>query len=268
VDIVGSKITEVIAELKSTKSNKTIPEMNAIFDIAAYLDVNNNKFNSWKSYFGPDPQGTYNFTNLGRWDFNNKDVSLKIGGLIVSGFLDHADLPPQVFQPQNMVFLTDAGCASTCTIFANLLKLSGVKSIVIGGRPRNGPVQAVGAVKGAQVMNYRTIFRTAASIFENYATPQEAQHWQTTDLGALYRTGEYVMGRTLENGNNARINYRNSIAVDDQSRTPRQFVFEPADCRIWLTKDMLFDMNSVWAKAATTAWSKDVFTGCTLGSTP
>jgi hypothetical protein len=46
---------------------------------------------------------------------------------------------PQYFAPKDILLLTDAYCASTCTIFAEELKTqAGVKSVVIGGRPEYG----------------------------------------------------------------------------------------------------------------------------------
>ena len=102
LDIIGSKVNDIIKELRSNKSDQVIPEMNGIFDLGAYLDMNEKKFDSWPSYFGPDHDGSFNFTNLGRWDFSNEAVTLNAGGIIVSGFLDLTNIPPQVFKPENI----------------------------------------------------------------------------------------------------------------------------------------------------------------------
>jgi hypothetical protein len=46
--------------------------------------------------------------------------------------------------------LYDGFCASTCSIFSELMKnLGGVQSIAVGGRPQLGPMQGVGGVKGS-----------------------------------------------------------------------------------------------------------------------
>ncbi|KMU88255.1 hypothetical protein CIHG_05426 [Coccidioides immitis H538.4] len=147
----------------------------------------------------------------------------------------------------------------------NLMKAKGVKSIVAGGRPRQGPVQAVGGVKGSQVLTFEQLFKAAAHVFELYSTPQERRQWEDTHIGEIYRTGTYVLARTVGDGAGGRINYRNAIHPDDKERIPRQFVNEPADCRIWHTPKTILDMANLWSVAANTAWGDD---GCTPGSSP
>jgi hypothetical protein len=40
--------------------------------------------------------------------------------------------------------LTDGACSSTCALMVEMFKQVGVQTIVAGGRPDHGPMQAVG----------------------------------------------------------------------------------------------------------------------------
>lgn len=234
-----------------------------VFDIDSYVNMKGDKFESWDEYNGPEDTDGYNFTELANWDFENQILSQSSGGLIVSGYQNRTDLPDQVFKAEDMVLVTDGTCGSTCTIFANLLKLNGVKSLVVGGRPRDGPVQAIGGVKGSQVVGFDLIYTAVSSLMTEYVTDQERRKLQGTEIGEIFRGGKYILARTVGDGQGGRVNYRNSISRDDKSKTPRQFVNEPADCRIWMTPKMQTDMNKFWSTAAKVAFGKGE---CTPGS--
>ena len=54
--------------------------------------------------------------------------------------------------------LHDGMCSSTCAIASELLKNQGaVRTIAVGGRPQEGPMQGVGGTKGAQVFSWDDI---------------------------------------------------------------------------------------------------------------
>jgi hypothetical protein len=54
--------------------------------------------------------------------------------------------------------LHDGMCSSTCAIASELLKDQGdVRTIAVGGRPQEGPMQGVGGTKGAQVFSWDDI---------------------------------------------------------------------------------------------------------------
>lgn len=48
-------------------------------------------------------------------------------------------------------------CASTCAVFAEAMLERGVHSVTFGGRPREGPMQTVGGIKGSQVLSFDMI---------------------------------------------------------------------------------------------------------------
>ena len=45
--------------------------------------------------------------------------------------------------------LTDGACSSTCALLVEMFTQAGVKTIVAGGAPTTGPMQAVGGNRGA-----------------------------------------------------------------------------------------------------------------------
>ncbi|EEP82090.1 predicted protein [Uncinocarpus reesii 1704] len=265
VDIIGRKVNQLLKDPRTMRGKAAAYERNSIFDLNTYVDVEGDKFSNWDDYFGPVTHSDFNFTHLARWDLDNEVMSLKSSRFVVAGHGTRSKLPSQVFEADDIVLLTDATCASTCAVFADLLKKEGVKSIVTGGRPRDGPVQAVGGVKGAQVLTFQQVFRSAAHVFELYSTPQEQRQLEDTDIGEIYRDGAYALARTVGDGKGGRINYRNAIHVNDKERIPRQFVYEPADCRIWHTPETILDMTGLWMTVANTAWGKGE---CSRGSSP
>ena len=65
-------------------------------------------------------------------------------GIVVSGYANESDVAPQYFAPEDILMLTDGFCGSTCSVFAEQMKThQGVKSVVVGGLPEIGPMQAV-----------------------------------------------------------------------------------------------------------------------------
>lgn len=223
------------------------------------------EFKDWESFVGPEhiDEDRGDFTNLARWNFNDKPTSHG-QNFEVAGFLNRTDLPPQVFEAENIVLQTDGTCGSTCTIFAGLMKKNGVRSIVTGGRPRDGPIQAIGGVKGANVLTFANIYAFTEIVME-IADEKEQLRLEGTDLGTIYRDGTYVLGRTYGDGMGARLNVRNAIDPKDPNRVPAQFIYEAADCRIWVTRDMITKMDAMWSKVADTVWGEGA---CTPGSVP
>lgn len=112
------------------------------------LDVNEQHFDDWEDLAGPVEIHGDKFTNIIRE--NMTDPVLQIGnGLIISGYLNNTNIPPQPFKSENIVMLYDGTCGSTCAIFSEMMKNQGrVRSVSVGGRPQKGPMQGVGGSKG------------------------------------------------------------------------------------------------------------------------
>jgi hypothetical protein len=106
-------------------------------------------FTSWADFYSPNTQHGDSFTANARQPLNNTYYDIVSDGLIPYG---EGDTPvgAQPFQVENVVILTDGICASACSIFAEYMtRQAGVKTIVMGGRPVIGPMQAIGGTKGS-----------------------------------------------------------------------------------------------------------------------
>ena len=51
--------------------------------------------------------------------------------------------------------------------------------------------------------------------------------------------------------------------MGDTSGTPVQFIYEPADCRIWYERQMLYDVTAMWEKVYDVTWGGGA---CVVGS--
>ena len=93
-----------------------------------------------------------------------------------------------------------------------------------------------------------------------------------TYLKPIIDQGLYMINR-LQNpaqaDGQASLNLQNSLAQYDPDFTPQQFVYEAADCRLWWTLPMIFDITQVWSTVAAQGWGLNgttVFSGCVQGS--
>ena len=154
----------------------------------------------------------------------------------------------QPFPASDIILLYDGYCASTCTLFSEFMRTqAGVKSIAVGGRPTYNPMQGIGGVKGANNFGFDYINFLAQLAYQSGTPEQQAwANWTTlTDLNLL------AYNRSTDNS----INVRDNILPDNLSDgLPAQFVYEPADCRIFYEPDMITDISNLWEAAASAAW--------------
>jgi hypothetical protein len=50
------------------------------------------------------------------------------------------------------------------------------------------------------------------------------------------------------------VNLQDNIPEGDTEQIPLQFVFEPADCRVFYTRDTVLGQNRLWEYASDVAW--------------
>ncbi|KAF3483077.1 peptidase S41 family protein [Arthroderma uncinatum] len=253
-DITGTKVNYLLNHPRAPKAHEAEEQRDDIFDINSYVDPNGRKYRSWSSYFGPERVPNGNFSRPAIWDFNNIPMSLKAGGLVVSGYGNRTRVAPQAFRKEDMVIVSDGICASTCAIFSDLMTRNGMKFITTGGQPRAGPMQTVGGVKGTQVLTFRELWNVAELIFHKYSTPEEQRKLENTRLGQMVTKGKYVLGRLINDGAGGRVNYRNAVFTEDKNRVPRQFVYEKSHCRMFITKEALLDTKAWWGAVANSWW--------------
>ncbi|KAI9045960.1 peptidase S41 family protein [Aspergillus affinis] len=145
--------------------------------------------------------------------------------------------------------LTDGTCTSTCTIFSEPIKnVGGVKSIPFGGRPQQGPMKAIGGSKGCAVAKAQNLValresaNTVASMADAHGKPslsrQEHARLNATMPGAF----------PLE-FNTLSFNFKNAYREGDDEMPP-QFLYDPADCRLFYACENIVNPVSTWISVA------------------
>lgn len=180
----------------------------------------------------------------------------------LTGTGNRANPPPAVFDPNNVVILTDGTCGSTCTLFSYLMIMQqNVKTVVVGGRPTTGPMQSIAGVEGAQVFPLNEIQQAAAaSLF--LAPPEQQQQLSQSELGVIAEG--YLLDRSATPSNGGAVNGKNAFSHTD-AQTPLEFLMQPAQCRFFYTKEMIYGPEAVW-KRAVDATFKDPQGLCVEGS--
>lgn len=229
--------------------NSLSPSANPLVNYQLNVDVDNQNFESWTDFFGPNEIYGDNFTALFRQNLTN---ILSTNLFPVSGYNNRSDLPPQPFKSENIVILTDGICGSTCAVFLEFMKTQGkVKSIAIGGRPQARPMQAVGATKGARLIQFSTIYLAVVSLFSTMSASQSLS-LLSGPLGAILNATQPLV-RT-NGGQNGAVNGLNNYRMNDTTQTPLQFVYEAADCRLFYTPAMIQNVTNVWSAVADVQW--------------
>ncbi|KIV98713.1 hypothetical protein, variant 1 [Verruconis gallopava] len=210
-------------------------------------------FDSWTQKFGPEAhQGDY-FSSRFRWDLSDPLIQWNSGGINIHGYgpLASATNNPQPFEADNIVILYDGYCASTCTIFSELMRQLGhVKTVAIGGRPNTNPIQAVGGTKGTNDLPWDYIQSEVESAF-NYSTP--AQHDRLLKSELMEYNSYLPFYRAV--GGATAINFRDGIRKGDEENMPLQFRYEEADCRIFYEPAHVVDAAAMWKKVADVRWN-------------
>lgn len=262
-DLLGQKFSEVSAkyprELVTEEQNETLYELNndvisSVFNYQTDVSANETNFVNWADKFGPIVhEKSDNFTDLFRWNLSDVLIPLNSGGVYVHGYGPLSNYTEQPFAAEDVVVVTDGYCASTCTIFSELMRQrAGVKYISLGGRPRKGITQAVGGVKGTNDLPWDYIQSLVQFTVQNLtSSAEEAAKLNSTELGDYW--DETVFER-LAIGSSINVNFRDGIRDGDATETPLQFRYEAADCRILYTKQMTVDATAIWKAVADSTW--------------
>lgn len=123
-----------------------------------------------------------------------------------------------------------------------------VRSVVVGGLPQPGPMQAVSGSRGA-------IAYDAYTLDSKFALASLANQTAAANLPQVRDPGMYVLY--------AGFNLRDQIRPNDT--TPLQFKYEAADCRIFYTLKNALNETRLWLDAAAAIWTNPEL--CVQGST-
>ncbi|KAK5134902.1 hypothetical protein LTR08_005992 [Meristemomyces frigidus] len=251
-DLIGQEISYYSGMVpRSLDTNDTVQNwVSSSWNYRTDADVNYEPFTSWAEKFGPHAYGPEpdNFTSIIRWNLSDVLTPDNSGGIDISGYVNRTNITSQPFAPENIVVVYDGYCASTCTIFSELMRQQGgVKTIALGGRPNRDIIQAVGGIKGTNDYPWDYIFEGAEFPYI-YQYLHDAAYYNTTALG---KYNDLAILRSTD----AVVNARDGIRKGDESETPLQFVYETADCRIYYTPEMVIDETAVWKTVADTAFN-------------
>ncbi|KAJ5038288.1 uncharacterized protein L3040_007155 [Drepanopeziza brunnea f. sp. 'multigermtubi'] len=223
------------------------------FNVGFDLNQNRTAFSSLAEKFGPYPINGDQFSGLQQNNFEDPDFTSSEttgAGMDVTGYGARKNFT-QPFPAANIVMLYDGTCASTCTLFSEMMRnQGGVKSVALGGRPGTSQIQAIGGVKGAQSLSFGPLFRNAQFFLQPATVPNAlATSAQKT---VFQRVTDLPQNRSLDNG----INFSDHIlAPNVPDGVPAQFVREDADCRLFYTPAMMQNVTAMWQAAADAAFN-------------
>lgn len=153
--------------------------------------------------------------------------------------------------------LTDGQCSSTCTVFINHMIPYGVRVVANGGRPQVGPMQGIGGVKGAQVLDLATIsqfYQFTNQVVQN-ATEAKKPLFTSKELDAFKDHIPVLFEELPLKISTATVNYRNAFAPFNDEQ-PTHFIYQPANCRLFYTPASLLKPDANWANVANAIWGK------------
>ncbi|PMD46382.1 peptidase S41 family protein-like protein [Hyaloscypha variabilis F] len=260
-DIIGDQITTYWNGL-----NPDYDDWYALLDSewlsADRIDASTNQnFTSWQQFFeGPQLNGD-TFTSIQRYDLSNflfDTLSTDDDeGFTVYGYGDNPVNTTQPYLAEDIIILTDGQCASTCSLFMEMMHHeAGVRTVVAGGRPSYGPMQAPGLTRGAAA------YDVVDSLDADIALAQLL-------LDEDNQPSDFLPNRTTP-GPGMSISYA-QINLRDQIRqgetVPLQFTYEAANCRIFYTAQTFYNYTNLWRYAADAIYSNPAFyRGCASGS--
>lgn len=201
-------------------------------------------FTSWPEFFAPHPENGDFFTTPQRnnlssiiFDVYATGDNDRSNGIVVYGYANRTSTSPQPFPANQIVLLTDAFCSSACATFVELMHhQAGVRTVVAGGRPENGPMQAVGGTRGAQ--SY-----TSVALDQDIAVA-EILNSSVTDVLPDRHVGNYI--------NFVGFNIKDAIRPGESF--PLQFAYEAATCRIFYTQRTVYNYLNLWNYVVDAIW--------------
>jgi Peptidase family S41 len=251
LDTIGEQVSS-LANAFYSGSNTTEMYRGAAgiepYDYHLVVDSEGEDFCNWAELYSPiHIPGRDNFTHLIRYNLSSPGLTTDLG----INFPAPSSSRP--FNSEDIIMLHDGVCMSTCATFSDLLReQAGIKTVVLGGRPQYEPMQAVGGSRGTEMYTFGGIYSFMEYIW-NSGTAEQQSEWNVTAPDLANLSEEPVRRLAMESGGS--INVRDSIlekSVGDGM--PSQFLWAPADCRLFYTAEMVEDVSAVWRLVGDVAW--------------
>ncbi|KAI9700942.1 MAG: hypothetical protein M1820_006587 [Bogoriella megaspora] len=213
-------------------------------------------FSSWEEFTnGPILLGD-KFSTTQQYNFSSIDFDIEaFDAYIPYGYSADEASAPQPYAANDVVILSDGICSSACAVFMEMMTSDGkdasgsVRTVAVGGRPYPGPMQAPAGTRGAAMYS--------ADILDSNIAYVNASNTTTSAL---------LPNRTIDTYFTfAGFNLRDQIRQNDSTKTPLQFIYEPADCRIYFTLKNVYNFGQLWRDAANALFNDN--SKCVAGST-
>jgi hypothetical protein len=199
---------------------------------------------NWRRYsdfFGPFDINDGKFTAAAKFQTSRAAISDQLG------FRQPSYSYEQPWAAEDIILLSNGLCHSTCAIFANLMKLNGgVKSVVVGGLPTDGPMQTVSGTRGCSVQTWGLMDTFSSGLQEERPATLRRLGITEDDVATLPTP---LSNATWLGADAAAYNALDIVNPDNED-APRQFVYEGANCRLFYTPDMIRDVTQLWRAAA------------------
>ena len=225
--------------------------------ILDYVDAGTRiNFTSWSDFYGPREDRRDFFSKVQQYNISSSifdevatgsylDDGVSPAGITIYGYGNRSTSTPAPYAAEDIILLTDSVCHSACAIFVEMMHHeAGVKTVVVGGRPNSGPMQAVAGTRGA--LDYSTI-----QLDNDMYTATNLNTSVINDLPQSHVT-EYPLFWIT----NAGINLRDQIREGENEYFPQQFAYEAADCRVYWTYANFNNFRNLWQHAADAIWTK------------
>ncbi|OCL04090.1 hypothetical protein AOQ84DRAFT_417072 [Glonium stellatum] len=256
VNLIGETTSAFATSYPRTvnQPNATISEAQATyFDYQTDANISYQPFTSWADKYGPVTYNGDNFTSIARWNLSDVLIQYNSGGIDITGYGPRANYTQQPFPAANIVIVYDGYCASTCTIFSELMRQQGgVKAIAMGGRANTNAIQAVGGVKGTNNYQWGYIQALAQDAVLVAAAANMTLRANASVLRDYYSDTPFTRAATAPGAN-----VRDGLRQNDTSGVPLQFRYEEADCRLFYTPEMTVDVTAIWKAVADARWGTD-----------
>ncbi|MCJ1261797.1 hypothetical protein MMC22_001665 [Lobaria immixta] len=206
-------------------------------------------FTSWGEFYGPHMYDGDYFTTSQRYNLSSSiyDV-MASGAIVVYGYGNRPATSPQPYASEDIAILSDGICSSACSLFMEMMHHeAGVRTIAAGGLPGHGPMQTPSGSRGAQSYTVDNLNTDIAMAKEINGTAGSFLPERQEDVFISY----------------ASFNLRDQVRKGEN--TPLQFVYEAASCRIFYTKETVYNFGNLWRYAANAIWTKPAL--CVQGST-
>lgn len=251
----GHQASQLFGEKLSSYMNMTVSNGNLYtspFNYHSYVDADDKDFSDFRGMYPPEKFNDEPFSALLKYNLSDpittSDDTYAVG-INMTGYLGRSDITQQPFKAEDIIILSDGICASTCSLFTELMtQQAGVKTLAVGGFPGTGPMQVVGGTKGSMVLPSDYVISTSARVIREFSSStDEAQKWR-----------QFLPEPFSIEVSNAGVNFQDTIRKGlEKDGIPTQFLNDTASCRIYYEPNMYTNVTALWSKAAEVAFGKD-----------